>query len=106
MAASAQLFIFGVAGMALAAMGMYGLVSYTVTQSMHEIGIRMALGAQGIEVVWHFLRRGLRLGAVGAPSSAASPRWPRRASSAACSSVSARPIRSRSLARSRSCSEA
>jgi ABC-type antimicrobial peptide transport system permease subunit len=52
--------------MALAAMGMYGLVSYTVTQSMHEIGIRMALGAQGIEVVWHFLRRGLRLGAVGA----------------------------------------
>jgi putative ABC transport system permease protein len=65
MAASA-LFIFGVAGMALAAMGMYGLVSYTVMQSMHEIGIRMALGARGIEVVWHFLRRGLRLGAVGA----------------------------------------
>jgi predicted permease len=65
MAASA-LFIFGVAGMALAAMGMYGLVSYTVKQSMHEIGIRMALGARGIEVVWHFLRRGLRLGAVGA----------------------------------------
>jgi putative ABC transport system permease protein len=64
MAASA-LFIFGVAGMALAAMGMYGLVSYTVKQSMHEIGIRMALGARGIEVVWHFLRRGLRLGAVG-----------------------------------------
>ncbi len=64
--AAGVLFIFGVAGMALAAMGMYGLVSYTVTQSMHEIGIRMALGAQGIEVVWHFLRRGLRLGAVGA----------------------------------------
>ena len=60
------LFVFGGAGMALAAMGMYGLVSYTVMQSMHEIGIRMALGARGTEVVWHFLRRGLRLGAVGA----------------------------------------
>jgi predicted permease len=64
--AAGGLFVFGVAGLALAGMGIYGLVSYTVRQSTHEIGIRMALGARESEVVWHFLRRGLRLGAAGA----------------------------------------
>jgi putative ABC transport system permease protein len=63
---AAMLFLFGVAGMALAAMGTYGLVSYTVKQSTHEIGIRMALGASGLSVVRMFLGRGLRLGAIGA----------------------------------------
>jgi hypothetical protein len=61
-----MLFIFGAAGMALAAMGTYGLVSYTVKQSTREIGIRMALGASGLSVVREFLGRGLRLGAIGA----------------------------------------
>jgi predicted permease len=61
-----MLFLFGVAGLALAAMGTYGLVSYTVKQSTHEIGIRMALGASGRSVVLAFLTRGLRLGAIGA----------------------------------------
>ncbi len=61
-----MLFLFGMAGMALAAMGTYGLVSYTVKQSTHEIGIRMALGASGLSVIRGFLKRGLRLGAIGA----------------------------------------
>jgi putative ABC transport system permease protein len=61
-----MLFVFGVAGMALAAMGTYGLVSYVVEQSTREIGIRMALGATRVSVVRGFLGRGLRLGAVGA----------------------------------------
>jgi ABC-type antimicrobial peptide transport system permease subunit len=61
-----MLLVFGVAGLALAAMGTYGLVSYTVKQSTHEIGIRMALGASGLSVVRDFLGRGLRLGAIGA----------------------------------------
>jgi hypothetical protein len=61
-----MLFVFGVAGMALAAMGTYGLVSYIVKQSTHEIGIRMALGASGLSIVRRFLARGLRLGAIGA----------------------------------------
>jgi len=61
-----MLLIFGVAGMALAAMGTYGLVSYTVKQSTHEIGLRMALGASGLSVVRGFLGRGLWLGSIGA----------------------------------------
>jgi predicted permease len=64
--AARMLFLFGVAGMALAAMGTYGMVSYTVTQSTHEIGIRMALGAHSLSIVRGFLGRGLRLGAIGA----------------------------------------
>ncbi len=64
--AATMLFVFGVAGMTLAAMGTYGLVSYTVKQSTHEIGIRMALGASGGSVVRRFLARGLRLGVIGA----------------------------------------
>ena len=61
-----MLFIFGLAGMALAALGTYGLVSYTVRQSTREIGIRMALGANHFMVVRGFLARGLRLGLIGA----------------------------------------
>ncbi len=63
---AAGLFLFGVAGMALAGLGLYGLVSYTVRQSTQEIGVRMALGAQSGGVIWHFLRRGLWLGGIGA----------------------------------------
>jgi macrolide transport system ATP-binding/permease protein len=61
-----MLFVFGAAGMALAAMGTYGLVSYIVEQSTHEIGIRMALGAHTLSIVRRFLGSGLRLGAIGA----------------------------------------
>ena len=61
-----MLSVFGAAGMGLAAVGIYGLVSYTVAQSAHEIGIRMVLGASGVSIVREFLARGLRLGAAGA----------------------------------------
>jgi predicted permease len=61
-----MLLMFGTAGMALAALGTYGLVSYTVKQSTHEIGIRMALGASAASIVRQFFARGLRLGAIGA----------------------------------------
>lgn len=64
--AALMLFIFGAGGMALAALGIYGLVSYAVTQSTREIGIRMAIGATSGSVLRRFLGRGVRLGAIGA----------------------------------------
>lgn len=63
---AAALVAFGLMAIGLASVGIYGLVSYTVRQSTHEIGIRMALGAQRTDVVGRFMRRGLRLGLIGA----------------------------------------
>jgi hypothetical protein len=48
------------------ATGTYGLVSYVVKQSTHEIGIRVALGASGRSIVCGFVGRGLRRDAIGA----------------------------------------
>jgi predicted permease len=64
--AATMLFVFGIAGIVLAAMGTYGLVSYAVDQSTHEIGIRMALGARALSIVRRYVGGGLRLAALGA----------------------------------------
>lgn len=56
---------FGMMALVLSAIGTYGLIAYTVAQQRKEIGVRMALGAQGRTIVGAVLGRGLRLAAVG-----------------------------------------
>jgi putative ABC transport system permease protein len=56
---------FGVLALVLSAIGTYGLIAYTVAQQRKEIGVRMALGAQGKTIVSEVLGRGLRLAAAG-----------------------------------------
>jgi predicted permease len=61
-----MLAIAGAMALLLGVAGIYGVISYSVTQRTREIGIRIALGARGEEVTRMFVAHGLRLAAVGA----------------------------------------
>jgi predicted permease len=56
---------FGLIGMALAAVGLYGVMAFIVHQRTHEIGVRMALGASGGNVLGMVIRQGLFKAGIG-----------------------------------------
>jgi ABC-type antimicrobial peptide transport system permease subunit len=64
-AATVALSVFGALAILLAITGLFGLASYTVSKRLHELGIRVALGAQQIQVLRAALARTVLLLSVG-----------------------------------------
>jgi ABC-type antimicrobial peptide transport system permease subunit len=72
---SVLLTFFTVVAVTLAAIGVYGVISYAVTRRSTEIGIRMALGADGARILRMVLKQGLALGTAGVVIGVASAMW-------------------------------
>jgi predicted lysophospholipase L1 biosynthesis ABC-type transport system permease subunit len=63
---TALLAVFAAAGLVLAAVGIYGVVSFLVAQRRQELAVRMALGATRAAALWLVLKQGLAMAATGA----------------------------------------
>ncbi|HEX6729153.1 MAG TPA: ABC transporter permease [Pyrinomonadaceae bacterium] len=57
--------LFGAVALVLALVGIYGVISYTVTQRTHELGLRMALGAQPFHIMKLIVGHGMSLAVIG-----------------------------------------
>jgi len=57
--------LFALLALSLAAIGTYGIISYSVNQRSHEFGVRMALGASSREVITYVVKEGMRLSLLG-----------------------------------------
>jgi putative ABC transport system permease protein len=64
-AASSSMIMYAFIGLFLAASGIYGVISYSVSRRTHEIGIRMALGADRRSVLRLTIRDAIKIGAIG-----------------------------------------
>jgi predicted permease len=62
---STMFVVFGLLALVLATIGLYGVIAYNVAQRSHEMGVRIAIGAQAGDVVWLVVRQGLLLGGSG-----------------------------------------
>ena len=57
---------FAAAGLVLAVVGIYGVVSFLVAQRQQELAVRIALGAGRVTVLWLVLKQGLQMATIGA----------------------------------------
>jgi ABC-type antimicrobial peptide transport system permease subunit len=70
---------FGVLALAVAAIGLYGVIGYSVAQRKHELGVRVALGAQRRDILWLVVGQSVRFAlagtALGTGIAALQSRW-------------------------------